>query len=117
MKTPTGQLLERLLEPVSSALNEEAARKLIELRADRKTQQSERSGCRDRPHRCHLQSAATDLAASLRVEWSAPCRKDALWPSYHRCPQYQRTTPVGDPRNADLGRALLDWMMKCRATA
>jgi hypothetical protein len=33
-----GRLLDRLLRPVSSALNEEAARKLIGLRADRKAQ-------------------------------------------------------------------------------
>jgi hypothetical protein len=31
-------ILERLLDPVSSSLNEEAARKLIGLRADRKAQ-------------------------------------------------------------------------------
>lgn len=31
-----GRLLERLLDPVSSSLNEEAARKLIGLKADRK---------------------------------------------------------------------------------
>ena len=33
-----GILLDRILEPVSSSLNEEAAHKLIGLRADRKTQ-------------------------------------------------------------------------------
>ncbi len=33
-----GQVLGRLLAPVSSSLNEEAARKLIGLKADRKTQ-------------------------------------------------------------------------------
>ena len=33
-----GTLLDRILEPVSSSLNEEAARKLIGLKADRKTQ-------------------------------------------------------------------------------
>ncbi|MBI3462508.1 MAG: hypothetical protein HY000_05525 [Planctomycetes bacterium] len=37
-KTANGRVLERLLEPVSSSLNEEAARKLIGLRADRKAQ-------------------------------------------------------------------------------
>jgi len=31
-------LLDRILEPVSSSLNEEAARKLLDLKADRKTQ-------------------------------------------------------------------------------
>jgi len=35
-KTTNGRVLERLLEPVSSSLNEEAARKLIGLKADRK---------------------------------------------------------------------------------
>jgi hypothetical protein len=33
-----GLLLDRLLEPVSSSLNEEAARKLLDLKAGRKTQ-------------------------------------------------------------------------------
>ena len=33
-----GRVLETLLEPVSSLLNEDAARKLIGLKADRKTQ-------------------------------------------------------------------------------
>jgi hypothetical protein len=37
-KARNGGLLSRLLDPVSSALNEEAARKLIGLRADKKTQ-------------------------------------------------------------------------------
>ena len=37
-KTVNGRVLERLLEPVSSSLNEEAARKLIGLRADPKAQ-------------------------------------------------------------------------------
>ena len=37
-KTANGPLLDRILEPVSSSLNEEAARKLIGLKADRKTQ-------------------------------------------------------------------------------
>jgi hypothetical protein len=37
-KTTNGHILERLLEPVSSSLNEDAARKLIGLKADRKTQ-------------------------------------------------------------------------------
>ena len=37
-KTADGRVLERLLEPVSSSLNEEAARKLIGLKADRKAQ-------------------------------------------------------------------------------
>lgn len=36
--TRNGHVLDRLLEPVSSALNEEAARKLIGLRADRQAQ-------------------------------------------------------------------------------
>jgi len=36
--TANGRILERLLEPVSSSLNEEAARKLIGLKADRKAQ-------------------------------------------------------------------------------
>src|SRR6516162_7227786 len=35
-KTGNGRVLERLLEPVSSSLNDEAARKLVRLRADRK---------------------------------------------------------------------------------
>ena len=39
MKTLTnGLALDRLLEPVSDSLNEEAARKLISLKADKKTQ-------------------------------------------------------------------------------
>ena len=39
MKTNrNGLLLDRILEPVSSSLNEEAAKKLVSLRADRKTQ-------------------------------------------------------------------------------
>jgi hypothetical protein len=37
-KTANGKLLDRILEPISSSLNEEAARKLIGLKADRKTQ-------------------------------------------------------------------------------
>jgi len=37
-KTTNGGVLGRLLEPVSSSLNEEAARKLVHLKADRKTQ-------------------------------------------------------------------------------
>jgi hypothetical protein len=35
-KAANGRVLERLLEPVSASLNEEAARKLIGLKADRK---------------------------------------------------------------------------------
>jgi hypothetical protein len=35
-KSPNGRLLERLLDPVSSSLNEEAARKLLDLKADAK---------------------------------------------------------------------------------
>jgi hypothetical protein len=38
MKTADGHILERILEPISSALNEEAARKLIGLKADAKVQ-------------------------------------------------------------------------------
>src|SRR5207247_10494167 len=37
-KTANGRVLERLLEPVSSSLNVEAARKLIGLKADRRAQ-------------------------------------------------------------------------------
>lgn len=37
-KTSNGRILDRLLEPVSSSLNDEAARKLIGLKADRKAQ-------------------------------------------------------------------------------
>jgi hypothetical protein len=37
-QTRNGQVLERLLGPVSSLLNEKAARKLIGLKADRQTQ-------------------------------------------------------------------------------
>lgn len=37
-KTSNGRVLDRLLEPVSSSLNDEAARKLIGLKADRKAQ-------------------------------------------------------------------------------
>jgi hypothetical protein len=37
-KTTNGRVLERILEPVASSLNEEAARKLIGLKADRKAQ-------------------------------------------------------------------------------
>ena len=37
-KSRNGRVLERLLEPVSSSLNEEAARKLIGLKVDRKAQ-------------------------------------------------------------------------------
>ena len=39
MKTHENHLLlDRILEPVSASLNEEAARKLVKLKADRKTQ-------------------------------------------------------------------------------
>jgi hypothetical protein len=38
MKTGNGRLLERLLAPVTLSLNEDAARKLIGLKADRKAQ-------------------------------------------------------------------------------
>ncbi|HVS37103.1 MAG TPA: hypothetical protein VMS17_16195 [Gemmataceae bacterium] len=38
MKTANGRVLERLLDPVCSSLNEEAVRKLIGLRADAKAQ-------------------------------------------------------------------------------
>ena len=37
-KASNGRVFERILEPVSSSLNEEAARKLIGVKADRKTQ-------------------------------------------------------------------------------
>jgi hypothetical protein len=37
-KAAKGRVLERLLEPVSASLNEEAARKLIGLKADRNAQ-------------------------------------------------------------------------------
>jgi hypothetical protein len=37
-KNANGLLLDRMLEPVSSALNAEAARKIFALKADRKTQ-------------------------------------------------------------------------------
>ena len=37
MKRMNGRVLERLLDPVSAALNEEAARKLIGIKADAKT--------------------------------------------------------------------------------
>jgi NADH dehydrogenase FAD-containing subunit len=37
-KNGTGLLLDRILEPVSASLNEEAAQKLIALNVDRKTQ-------------------------------------------------------------------------------
>jgi hypothetical protein len=37
-KSSNGQILERILEPVSSALNPEAARRLIGLKADRRAQ-------------------------------------------------------------------------------
>lgn len=37
-KVANGRLLERLLEPVSSSLNQEAARKLVGLKADRQVQ-------------------------------------------------------------------------------
>jgi hypothetical protein len=37
-KNANGLLLDRILEPVSSSLNEEAARKILALKADRKTQ-------------------------------------------------------------------------------
>lgn len=39
-KSGNGLLLDRILEPVSSSLNEEAAQKLLTLKADRKTQAS-----------------------------------------------------------------------------
>ncbi len=39
IKTANGRVLERILDPVSSSLNEEAARKLIGLKADRKAQE------------------------------------------------------------------------------
>jgi hypothetical protein len=35
-KSANGRILDRILEPVSSSLNDEAARKLIGLKADRK---------------------------------------------------------------------------------
>lgn len=38
VKSTNGQFLERILDPVGSSLNEEAARKLIGLKADRKVQ-------------------------------------------------------------------------------
>jgi hypothetical protein len=38
MRSANGAILQRLLDPVSSSLNEEAARKLIGLKADRKVQ-------------------------------------------------------------------------------
>jgi hypothetical protein len=37
-KNGNGLLLDRILEPVSSSLNPEAARKILALKADRKTQ-------------------------------------------------------------------------------
>jgi hypothetical protein len=37
-KNSNGLLLDRILEPVCSSLNEEAARKILGLKADRKTQ-------------------------------------------------------------------------------
>jgi hypothetical protein len=37
-KTSNGRLLQRILDPVSSSLNDEAAHKLIGLKADRKAQ-------------------------------------------------------------------------------
>jgi hypothetical protein len=37
MKRTNGRVLERLLDPISAALNEEAARKLIGIKADAKT--------------------------------------------------------------------------------
>jgi hypothetical protein len=37
-KRSNGMLLERILQPVSSSLNEEAARKMLGLKADRKIQ-------------------------------------------------------------------------------
>ena len=37
-KNANGLLLDRILEPVSSSLNEEAAQKILALKADRKTQ-------------------------------------------------------------------------------
>jgi hypothetical protein len=37
-KISNGKLLDRILDPISSSLNEEAARKLIGLKADRKTE-------------------------------------------------------------------------------
>jgi hypothetical protein len=36
--TANGRVLDRLLEPVSAALNDEAARKLVALKADRQAQ-------------------------------------------------------------------------------
>jgi len=38
IKTSQTQLLERILDPVSSSLNEDAAKKLIGLKADRRSQ-------------------------------------------------------------------------------
>jgi hypothetical protein len=37
MKRANGRILDRLLDPISAALNEEAARKLIGIKADAKT--------------------------------------------------------------------------------
>lgn len=36
--TSNGRILERLIEPISSSLNEDAARKLIGIKADKKVQ-------------------------------------------------------------------------------
>ena len=38
MRKHNGFTLDKILEPVSSSLNEEAARKILTLKADRKTQ-------------------------------------------------------------------------------
>lgn len=38
IKISNGKLLDRILDPISSSLNEESARKLIGLKADRKTE-------------------------------------------------------------------------------
>jgi len=38
-KSANGRILDRILEPVSSSLNDEAARKLIGLKADRKARE------------------------------------------------------------------------------
>jgi hypothetical protein len=61
IKTTQGRILERILDPVSSSLNEEAARKLIGLKADRKAQ----------VHVAKLASKCTegDLTSEERAEY------------------------------------------------
>ena len=63
MKRTNGRILERLLDPISSSLNEEAARKLIGLRADAKA----RAHVNNLARKCNEDK----LTAAERAEYEA----------------------------------------------